>query len=413
MPLPVFAGDPWAQAPVTLRPIIPAPFLHRVPMPPIASLIRRRCLALTLCSAALAVTHPALAQTQEPIVLVQTVALSGPLGDLGQEFSKGARVYFDALNAKGGVGGRSIKLVVHDDAYDAKKTVEIAQGVIAAGTAFAFFGTFGTPNNEALIPVAQSAGMPVIAPYTGANSVRSRSFSGVFNLRASYADEAERSVEHLATVGIQRIAVLHQNNAFGKEFLAAATTAMEKRGLKPVLVASVENDASDVAGVADKAAASAAEAVLLGLAGKPAIETIKGISQRRRGLTLYGLSVLGTAANIKALGAAGTGVAITQVMPFPSNPSLPLVREYQQAMAAAGMGEYSHQSLEGFANAKLAAEGLRRAGKTITRASFVAAMDELRGYNLGGITASFGQGATSASKFVELTLIGSQGRLIK
>lgn len=346
-------------------------------------------------------------------MLVQTVALSGPLGDLGQEFSKGARVYFDALNARGGIGGRMVKLVAHDDAYDPKKTVEIVQGVIAANTAFAFFGTFGTASNEALIPLAQSAGIPVFGPYTGAQSVRSKTLGGVFNLRASYGDEAERSVEHLATVGIVRIAVVHQNNSFGKEFLAAATQAMEKRGLKPVLVESIESDASNAAAVAEKAAASSAEAVLLGLAGKPAIETIKGISQRRRGLTMYGLSVLGTTANIKALGSAGTGVAITQVMPFPTNASLPLVREYQQAMAAAGVNDYSHQSLEGFANAKLMAEGLRRAGKSLTRSSFVAALDELRGYNLGGVSASFGQGATSASKFVELTMIGTQGRLIK
>lgn len=374
---------------------------------------RRQMLAVAWGACLGACAPWALAQTPEPIVLVQTVALSGPLGDLGQEFNKGAKVYFDALNARGGVGGRPVKLVAHDDAYDPKKTVEIAQGVVASNTAFAFFGTFGTANNEALIPLAQSVGMPVFGPYTGANSVRAKSLSGVFNLRASYGDEVERSVEHLATVGIVRIAVLHQNNSFGKEFLAAAMQAMEKRGLKPVLVEAIESDASNAAAAAEKAAASSAEAVLLGLAGKPAIETIKGISQRRRGLTMYGLSVLGTAANIKALGSAGTGVAITQVMPFPSNASLPLVREYQQAMAVAGFSDYSHQSLEGYANAKLMAEGLRRTGKSLSRAGFVAAMDDLRGFNLGGVSASFGQGATSASKFVELTMIGAQGRLIK
>lgn len=388
-------------------------FAMRVTMNPSFPFSRRLLLGTAAGVCAMALGASVHAEVLEPIVLVQTVALTGPLGDLGQEFSKGAKVYFEALNARGGIGGRAVKLQVHDDVYDPKKTVEIAQSVVAANTAFAFFGTFGTPNNEALLPLAQAAGMPVLMPYTGAQSVRSKNFSGVYNLRASYGDEAERSVEHLATVGIVRIAVLHQNNAFGKEFLTAATQAMEKRGLKPVLVASVENDASDVVAAVDKAAASPAEAVLLGLAGKPAIEAIRGISQRRRGLTMYGLSVLGTASNIKALGSAGTGVAITQVVPFPSNASLPLVREYQQAMGAAGLSEYSHQSLEGYANAKLVAEGLRRAGKSITRASFVAAMDELRAYNLGGITATFGQGATSGSKFVELTLIGSQGRLIK
>ena len=263
---------------------------------------RRHWLGLALGSTSALLAPRVFAETQEPIVLVQTVALTGPLGDLGQEYSRGAKVYFDALNAKGGVGGRHIKLVVHDDAYDPKKTTEIAQSVVTGGNAFAFFGTFGTASNEALLPIAQAAGMPVITPYTGANSVRSKSFSGVFNLRASYSDEVERSVEHLATVGTKRIAILHQNNAFGKEFLAAALAAMEKRGLKPVLVASVESDASDVNAAADKAANSPAEAALLGLAGKPAIEAIRGISQRRRGLTMYCLSVLGTAANIKTLG---------------------------------------------------------------------------------------------------------------
>jgi ABC-type branched-subunit amino acid transport system substrate-binding protein len=374
---------------------------------------RRQVLCTLLGASALGGSLPVWADSAEPIVLVQTVALSGPLGDLGQEFSKGAKVYFEALNTRGGIAGRPIKLVVQDDAYDPKKSVEIVQGQIATNSVFALFGNFGTANNEALIPVAQAAGVPMLTPYTGANSVRSKSFSGVFNLRASYNDEVDRSVEHLATVGIQRIAVLHQNNSFGKEYLAAATQAMEKRGLKPVLVASVEGDASDVVAVTEKTTASSAEAVLLGLAGKPAIEAIKNISQRRRGLTMYGLSVLATASNLKALGSAGTGVNITQVMPFPSNSALPLVREYQQAMTAAGFADYSHQSLEGYANAKLVAEGLRRAGKSLSRSALVSALDDMRSYNLGGVTASFGQGGVSGSKFVELTMIGSQGRLIR
>jgi ABC-type branched-subunit amino acid transport system substrate-binding protein len=106
-------------------------------------------------------------------------------------------------------------------------------------------------------------------------------------------------------------------------------------------------------------------------------------------------------------------VNITQVMPFPSNSALPLVREYQQAMTAAGFADYSHQSLEGYANAKLVAEGLRRAGKSLSRSALVSALDDMRSYNLGGVTASFGQGGVSGSKFVELTMIGSQGRLIR
>ena len=349
----------------------------------------------------------------DSITLGQSTSLSGPLGDLGQEVLKGSKVYFDALNARGGVNGRSIKLVSKDDAYDSKKTLDNVNAFIAENATFALFGTFGTPNNEALIPVAQKAGLPVLMPYTGAPSIRSKNSPGVFNLRASYADEVNRLVEHLSTLGIKKIAIAYQNNAFGKEVLTAATEAMERRKLKPLLSVSVENNGSDAPAAAEKLVASSPEAVLLALAGKPTVDVIKNVSQRRRGMQMYALSVLATPANLRALSPDGTGVAITQVVPYPINPTMPLVREYQQAMTAAGFTEFSHLSLEGYLNAKVVTEGLRRAGTSPTRASLVAALEAMRGYNLGGMEVSFGQGAASGSRFVELTMVNAQGKLIK
>jgi ABC-type branched-subunit amino acid transport system substrate-binding protein len=185
--------------------------------------------------------------TTDSINLGQSTALSGPLGDLGQEVLKGAKVYFDGINARGGVHGRNIKLVSKDDAYDTAKTLENVNAFIAEDNTFALFGTFGTPNNEALIPIAQSAGLPVFMPYTGAPSIRSKTSKGVYNLRASYADEVERLIEHLNTVGVKKIAIAYQNNAFGKEVLKAANAAMDARKLKPLLAVPVENDATDAA----------------------------------------------------------------------------------------------------------------------------------------------------------------------
>ena len=349
----------------------------------------------------------------DSITLGQSTSLSGPLGDLGQEVLKGSKVYFDALNARGGVNGRSIKLVSKDDAYDSKKTLDNVNAFIAENATFALFGTFGTPNNEAVIPVAQKAGLPVLMPYSGAPSIRSKNSPGVFNLRASYADEVNRLVEHLSTLGIKKIAIAYQNNAFGKEVLTAATDAMERRKLKPLLAVSVENNSSDAPAAAEKLVASSPEAVLLALAGKPTVDVIKNVSQRRRGMQMYALSVLATPANLRALSPDGTGVAITQVVPYPINPTMPLVREYQQAMTAAGFTEFSHLSLEGYLNAKVVTEGLRRAGTSPTRASLVAALEAMRGYNLGGMEVSFGQGAASGSRFVELTMVNAQGKLIK
>ena len=351
--------------------------------------------------------------TNDAITLGQSTALSGPLGDLGQEVLKGSKAYFDALNARGGINGRKIVLIAKDDAYDPKITVENVEAFIAGGETFALFGTFGTPNNEALIPVALKAGMPVLMPYTGAPSIRKPELVGVFNLRASYADEAEKLIQHLTTIGFKKIGIAYQNNSFGKEVLTAATAALEQRQLKPVAAVSVENNASDAAAAATKLLAAQPDALVLGLAGKPTIEVIKNVNQSRKGLQMYALSVLATAGNLKALGNDGSGVAISQVVPFPSNTVMPLVRDYQQAMKAAGVNEFSHLSLEGYLNARVVAEGIRRAGRNLSRESLITSLQSINRMDMGGMEIGFGKGASSASKFVELTVINSQGRLVK
>ena len=232
---------------------------------------------------------------------------------------------------------------------------------------FALFSTVGTANNEALIPVAQKAGLPMLTLYTGAPSIRASSAKGVLNLRASDADEIGRLVNHLATVGIRRIAIAYQNNGFGKEVLAAANDSLERRRLKAVMAVPVETNASDASAAKDRLLASDPEAVLLALAGKPTIEVSKGIAQRRRGMQIYALSVLATAANLKALGADSTGVTISQVVPFPNRSQLPVVREYRQVMTGAGHTDFSHLISDGYFDAKLVTEGLRRAGRGAAR----------------------------------------------
>ena len=212
------------------------------------ALIARTLLITTLCASA-ALAEPGV--TTDTLTLGQSTALSGPVGDLGQEVLKGAKVYFDAVNAQGGIHGRLIKLVSKDDAYDPKKTLENVAGFIEGNATFALFSPFGTANNEALIPVAQKAGMPVLTPYTGAPSIRGSSSQGVFNIRASYADEIDRLVNHLSTVGIRRIAIAYQNNGFGKEVLTAANDSLERRKLKALVTVSVETNASDAAAATD------------------------------------------------------------------------------------------------------------------------------------------------------------------
>lgn len=378
---------------------------------------RRRCVAF-LSLAPLLAAVPARAQgtpgvTPDTVVLGHSGDLSGPLRDLGSGVLKGAQLYFDALNARGGVHGRKLRLIARDDGYDPQRTLRNVNDYIENEEVFALFGVFGTPNNEAAIPPARQAGLPVLAPYTGALSIRSHELRGVFNIRASYAAETEKLVEHLATISIRKLAVAHQDNAFGREVLAAAEAALARRGLKPSVVVSVKNDASDAPDAAARIAADAPQALLLGLAGRPTVETIRHLNRKQRGIALYAPSVLAAPANLRELGRDATGVTVSQIVPFPLNATIPVVREYQAAASAAGEKEFTHLGLEGFINAKVAAEGLRRAGRQLTRAGFIAALDGLRAYDVGGMEVSFGQGAASGARLVELTLINAQGRLIR
>ena len=383
-----------------------------------ASFAHRIQLSLTVLAASLLLAAaPANAAepgvTADSITLGQSTPLSGPQGVVGEDLVRGAKVYFDALNAKGGVNGRKVVLVSKDDVYDPKKTVANVEAFLAANDTLATFNVFGTQNNEMILPIAQKAGLPMLMPYSGAPSIRKTDYKGLFNLRASYADEVDKLIQHLTTIGFKKIAIAYQNNSYGKEVLNAAVAALERHNLKPVASASVEIDASDAAAATAKLLGAQPDALLLGLVGKPSLDVIKDVNVARRGLQMYGPSPLASASNIKALGQDAVGLTVSQVMPFPQNMSVPVVREYQQAMKAAGFSDFTHLSLEGYIDAKVATEGLRRAGKDLTRESLIKAMQSIQSYDVGGLEISFNKGAGSASKFVELTVINSQGKLVK
>ena len=354
------------------------------------------------------------AQDSGPIKIAQSTALTGPQVDLGLPMHQGAQAYLAAINAKGGVNGRQIELTVADDGYEVKRSLANVKGFIADGSYFAIFNCLGTPMVEAMLPSVIESGIPFFAPLTGALLARPKGVRNVFNIRASYADETETLIRHLATIGIRRIAIVHQNNAFGKDVATAAKQFIVQHKLIEAATATVENDASDAGAAATKISASSPEAVLLGLAGKPTIEFAKAIRQLRRGVPMYALSVMGAAATLKAMGDDATGMSVSQVVPMPSNNVVPLVREFQQAWKASGATlEPSHLALEGYINARVFCEILRRAGRNPTRSAFIDSAWALKRYDLGGFEVSFNEGTPNASRFIELTMVGAGGRLIR
>lgn len=385
-------------------------------MPPTsvsAKLSRRRVLG-ALAALPLASHLPVRADDAGPIKIAQSIALSGPLGELGQAVHQGAKACFTAINAKGGVHGRPIELTVADDGYDVKRALANVNGFMDDRSNFALFNCMGTPMVEAMLPRVVESGIPFFAPFSGALSVRPKGVRNVFNIRASYADEAEQLVQHLATIGIKRIAIAYQNNSFGKEVFTATQQALARHKLEAIMVATVENNSSDAAAAAKKIAQSEPEAVLVGLAGKPTIDFVKASRLERKGMPLYALSIMGAAATIKTLGADATGMAISQIVPLPGNLVMPVVRDFQQAWKAAQVPlEPSHLALEGYINARVFAEALRRTGRNPTRSGFIDSTWAIKNLDLGGFSVGFNEANLNASRFVELTMVSREGRFIR
>ena len=377
--------------------------------------LSRRTILGALTALPLAFHANTRAQDTGPIKLAQSTAMTGPQVDLGLPMHQGAKAYFAALNAKGGVNGRPIELTVADDGYEVKRSLANVKTFIADGSYFAIFNCLGTPMVEAMLPSVIESGIPFFAPLSGAQLARPKGVRSVFNIRASYVDETENLVRHLATVGVKRIALVHQNNTFGKDVAAAAKRSITEHKLIETTTAAIENDASDAGAAATKIIASNPEAVLLGLAGKPTVEFAKALrQQQRKNLPMYALSVMGAAATLKAMGDDAAGMTVSQVVPLPSNNTVPLVREFQQVWKTAGAtAEPSHMALEGYVNAKVFAEILRRAGRNPTRSAFIEAAWGLKRYDLGGFEISFNEGTPNASRFVELTMVARDGRLLR
>lgn len=376
------------------------------------NLSRRRL--LVAAAAAPLVLHGRVQAQGVPLRIGQSIALSGPLGDLGQAMHQGARACFAAVNAKGGIHGRTIELVARDDGYEVPRALANAREFLADKECFALFNCMGTPMIDAMLPQVIESGIPFFAPFTGALLARPKGVRSVFNIRASYPEEAEQLVQHLATIGIRRIAIAYQNNAFGKEVFEGARIAMERHKLTGGAAVTVENNGADAAQAAARLVAAEPEAVLVGLAGKPTLDFVKAIRAQRRGLPLYALSVMGSAATLRALGGDATGIAISQVVPSPANSVVPVVREFQQAWRAAGVElEPSHLALEGYINARVFCEALRSAGRNAGRAAFIDAAWKLKRHDLGGFEVNFTEPGRGASRFVELTMVGRDGRFIR
>lgn len=365
--------------------------------------------AYTLCSQAATAENGV---SGSEILIGQSLALSGPLGEVGQDGARGSKAYFDAINERGGVNGRRIRVISMDDGYQVANTVQNVKQLIEVEKVFALFGIIGTANCAAILPLIAPASIPFFGPGTGSDVVRVPHINHVFNIRASYINETEKLLQHLATVGIKRVAVLVQDNQFGQDGLVAVQMAMQKRSMRPHAMAIIANDASNTVSVVAGLHKTQPEAIIMITAGRPAIEFIKTYNRTRRGMQFYTLSVMASNSITKELGQDGIGVVVSSVVPFPWDQSSRLVKEYQAAMQKTGFKEYSFISFESYINATVLGEALRRTGRFLTREKLISEAEKMR-LSLSGFDISYGSGIRQGSRRVELNFIGSNGKFVK
>ncbi len=371
-----------------------------------------RTLAIAAISAVvLFFAIPGLAQqgvTADTITLGHSGPSTGPLAELGKEYLSGAILYFDQINANGGIHGRRIRIAALDDAYDPERAAENARRLIDEQQAFALFGCFGTGPSLKIIPIASAAKIPFFAPYTGADALREPLNPYVFHVRASYRQEIEKIVEHLAKLGVRAIVVVHHTDPFGQAGLDAATSALTRHGLTPAAAIPISSSGSDAAEAVSKITAVHPAAVIMITAGNSSVALLRALRQTDQQPMLYGLSVIGSRQIISELGENAHGLAIAQVVPSPFRLDYPIVRNYRRAADKTAQ-PYSYPALEGYLTAHAFAEALRRAGRDLDRDRLRSALESLNGWDAGGLRFNFSSRRHDALDYVDLTVI-SHGR---
>ncbi|MDM0082003.1 ABC transporter substrate-binding protein [Variovorax sp. J31P179] len=372
-------------------------------------MISRRQFSIATGAAALAGFQPARAQSETPIILGQSAPFTGPAAQLGIQFYEGAKLYLDQYNAQ--PGHRDVQIKFLDDGYEPDRCAANTRKLIDE-EAFALFGYIGTPTSLAALPLAVNAKVPFIAPFTGAMALREPFHRNVFHLRASYNDETALIVKQLTHLGLKKIAVFYQNDAYGKAGLDGVTLALAQLDLKPTALATVERNSVDVAAAVRTIAAAKPDAVVQVSAYKSCAAFIREARKAGYGGTFFNVSFVGTQALSDELGKDGAGVVVTQVVPSPYNAANAITREFNEAQRkSGGATKANFSSLEGYIAAKVLVEGLRRAPGKVTRDSLIAGLESIDRQQFGGFEVSFSPRNHVASKFVELSMLTGDGRI--
>ncbi|ROZ77485.1 ABC transporter substrate-binding protein [Ramlibacter sp. WS9] len=345
--------------------------------------------------------------TKTSIVIGQSVALTGPGSSLAVPFHQGAKMYFDRVNAAGGIQGRKIELVTLDDRGNAQLAVANTKKLLEQGV-LSLFGYYGSPQVTAIYPQIKDGDVLLFAPMAAADEFRGVMYGNVYSVRPGYAEEAAAIGRHAETLGAKRLGILHATDS---ESLAALDSAMRTMGsLGANVVANAAVPTGAVANAVDKVMVAKPESVLVIGDANGAAAAVRDLRAKGFRGPIYGFSNTGESLLAEELGAAGAGVVVVRVVPKSDTAKVAVVREMTADAQAAKTGKPNVYMLEGYIAARVYAEALRRIARDPTRARLKKSLEALDDVNLGGFRVHFADDRV-ASKLVELSLIDSQGRV--
>ena len=371
------------------------------------------CALLPLFFAGLAAAEPGI--TADKILIGQAAGFTGSVAGTVKELTAGAQLYFDHVNARGGVHGRKIVLEQMDDGFDPKRSPDVFKKLIEEKQVFAMFLSRGTPTNEAAYPVLEAAKVPLVGPSTGAISMYNPPRRYMFPVRASYQSETFKIVPQLVSMGITRIALLYVNDSFGKDGLAGVQQALKEANLTPVAVATHERGGTKVEEAVAAISKVDPQAVIMVTLADAGVAFVKQMKANGKSPMFLTLSNNSSNAFIRNLGDDGLGLAVSQVSPYPFSGGEPVTQEFLKLIRERKEKDMapSYSSIEGFIAAKVLVEGLRRAGKQPTRAGLIAGLESMKRYDLGGLEVNYGPNLRAGTSYIDLTIISKSGKFVR
>jgi len=356
--------------------------------------------------------------TDTEIVIGMSAPFRGVLAAEGSDLRDAIRASFDQVNATGGIHGRKLTLESFDDDGEPSRTIANTKILLSDHQAFALIGYYGDASVAAAMPLIDDAKIPLVGAVTGANALRHPVNRYLFQMRAGYDDEIGAMVAQFMSLGLTRIAVFYQNDALGKASANSFAAVLKQYKLAPAAIAAVEPPtgfASEV-NVTDAMQVFAKvkpQAVLLLTPYKPAAELVLQMKKSDLFPQYLALSTVGSDQLAKLLGETGRGIGISQVMPYPWDNTLPVVRDYQRQFGAGDKSAtFSYSSLEGYMMARVLVDALKKIGNDLTREKLISVLENTD-VDLGGYRISYSPSSHNGSNFVELTVTGTGGRLLR